>query len=342
MAYNVYMRKKYLLLIIVTFLSVFTLVQAQLFDFGLDKLDQNLSIEIIPTIPKPRSPLQINIESYSFNLNEANISWLVNGELVQKGVGIKTIKLVAGDPGQKISVGINVSSPVAGTFSKSLTIIPQDVNILWESAGYVPPFYPGKSLHSYENTLTLWVVSDFTASNSVKIPPQGLTYRWKRNGQLVTSGLGVGKNSLKIKGSALEKEEKMLVEVSTNDGTLTGSSEVVIANQFPLVVFYEKDPLYGIKYQNSISDTFNLTGQKEVTLKVVPYFFGVSSPTDPSLQFSWKVNEQEIFNQGEGDTITLRNESMGSGSSLISLIVQSLDKTYQTTAGQFFIEYSGN
>ena len=70
--------------------------------------------------------------SYDIDLDRSAITWFVNGKAVKSGVGEKTLSTKTGANGAPLVVRAEI---VAGgkTIIKERTIIPADVDILWEA-----------------------------------------------------------------------------------------------------------------------------------------------------------------------------------------------------------------
>jgi hypothetical protein len=89
-----------------------------------------------------------------------------------------------------------------------------------------------------------------------------------------------------IRQSYLNKKESLDVSATgIGTGVVTQKNfEVPIFK--PKILFYEKDPLLGIKYNRTLDSSFEVaSGEK--TIVAEPYFFGPSSALSPELDYAW-------------------------------------------------------
>jgi len=331
------MRRMPIFLIVVIALLAFNFADAQIVS-TLPNIRQNLSVEISPNNPGPFTPVDIRVNSYYYDLNQSDITWVANGQIIESGFGKNSVKIKTGSIGDLISITVLIKPPVDAPFESKISIIPEEVDLIWESEGYAPAFYPGKRMYAYENPLRVLAMPNFVSPNGQRVPQSGLVYKWTLNRGIQGSKSGLGKNQFVFTGSRFNNYETVGVEVSSPDGSLLAKKEITINPTSPLVLFYEKSPLYGIQYQNGINKSYKLEGQKEVSVVAVPYFFGVTTVNSPDLQFNWRVNGQNVLDQNEVDSLTLRNETEESGTASVSLNIRNSVRILQSTAGQFLIE----
>lgn len=304
----------------------------------LQSIQENLSIVASPEAPGPNESVQIMVRSHSYDLNQSEVVWSVNGAVVERGIGIDEINIITGDVGQRTLVTVQVAPPNRSPFSQSISIIPQEIDVIWESGGYIPAFYEGKSLYSTENPLTFWAVPNFRRADGSLIPKTSLVYRWFMNGKVLGNSSGLGKDTVKLLGSAFVSQEKIKVEVSTTDGSSKAIKEIAVSPVEPLVVLYQNHPLYGTEYQTALTGTFDLE-ESEISIEATPFYFGIDRVGDPTLKYNWKMNGQAI-NTGAGTgMITLRPEGNGGGVSQISLEIKNVEEVMQSARNSFNVRF---
>lgn len=282
-----------------------------------------LYLNINPTNPRPEDRARASVESYSTDLNSADISWFVNDSIVDRGMGIKTILFTTGKAGSETKVSVVIQTVDGLILEKEVFIKPTSVSLIWEADTYTPPFYKGKALFSHQAVLKVTALPEFIDTNGVPVSPSQLIYKWKRNGTVMNESSGFGKQTLSVKGAVITRPFSINVEITTTDGTLKGNASMVVASTNPTLLLYEESPAYGTRFAKAITDVFNLN-KEELTLIAVPYFFSVSYPDE--LNYSWLLNGTLIDNK---NMVTFRNENNQSGTSQLSVKTENVDKFLQ-------------
>ena len=110
-------------------------------------LSNELGVEIIPNYPEPNTVVFINLTLYTDDLNSADINWYKDGKSVLSGKGETKYSFRMGGVGEETTIEIKIKLLSGASFSKSFTLNPASVNLVWEANSFVPPFYKGKALH---------------------------------------------------------------------------------------------------------------------------------------------------------------------------------------------------
>jgi hypothetical protein len=216
---------------------------------------------------------------------------------------------------------------------QSIAINPSSVDLVWESQGYTPPFYKGKALFSYQNDVVI-IAMPHIVSGGKEISPKNLIYKWSKNGTVDEDQSGYGKDTFTVKGSILSRAFNVSVEVSSSDTTAVGNA--IVGPTDPLVVFYEKSPLYGIEFQEALQGTVAMQGQ-EMSVTAIPYFFG--SLDTKALSYDWKINGAEIDRDLSQSTRTFRYAAGTKGTSNISVSIQHDSKVLQLASQSFSLNF---
>lgn len=220
------------------FLALAAFASAQTFDpIRTGVIDQQISTTVNPENPSPGQSVTITLSGYGINLSAANISWSVNGARVERGTGITQFTLVAGKNGEAKNVIATISPSNGPTITKTFSISPQDVSILYESDGYIPSFYKGKAPYTKEGTVTLVAIPNLVA-NGVRLSPGSLTYKWIVDETVQGSKSGFGRNTFTYTGSILDMDTLVRVEVSSMSGATKGSATILLSPQNPEVLVY--------------------------------------------------------------------------------------------------------
>jgi hypothetical protein len=293
----------------------------------------DINITLIPDNPAPGDTVTASVTTYVSDINAATISWSLNGKVSASGIGNKTFTFKVGAAGTVTQLGISVRTKEGATMQQSIAINPSSVDLVWESQGYTPPFYKGKALFSYQNDVVI-IAMPHIVSNGKEISPKNLIYKWSKNGTVDEDQSGYGKDTFTVKGSILSRAFNVSVEVSSSDTTAVGNA--IVGPTDPLVVFYEKSPLYGIEFQEALQGTVAMQGQ-EMSVTAIPYFFG--SLDTKALSYDWKINGAEIDRDLSQSTRTFRYAAGTKGTSNISVSIQHDSKVLQLASQSFSLNF---
>jgi len=284
-----------------------------------------VQIDSSPSIPAPGQRVTIQVESFSTDLNAASIVWIVNGKTYAQGTGITSIQTTAPALGKELNILAVIMTVEGREIKKVMSIVPSSVDLIWESEGYTPPFYKGKALFAYENTLRITAIPHLVPPGGTKIDPRTLVYKWIVNDKVIQEQSGYGKQTLSFQ-SEIPRELDVRVEVGTRDGGRKGTASMILTPGDPSISFYEENPLYGVLYNKAIVNRVNLKNQ-EITIRAIPYNFTVSRSAP--LSFLWSINNLERPDLSTNQSITLRTKDDSEGSSAISLEIRNMRQILQ-------------
>lgn len=299
---------------------------------------QVLSFKVNPKNPKANQIVNVEIESFSVNLDRAErITWVLNGKVIARGAGLKTAQFRTGNLGSRSALDVAVESAERGTITESIVISPTEVNLLWEADSYTPPFYKGKALPASDAKITIVAMPEFINSKGRKLDTGELIFTWKRDGNALGSLSGRGKNSLEIRGPKVSSATLIQADVSSADDALLGVGEVLISAVLPKIVFYENDIIFGMKYENAIKNDFVLLNE-EIKVTAHPYFFSTQERVSPDFEYKWKVDGVSVESSpNDKSSIVLRKVGAGEGRAQVSLSIQNVDKILQSAKQSFSI-----
>lgn len=328
--------KNILVLIIILVLFGFTSSDAYS-----QAVPHSLDVRVV-TIPKSPGPLTrviLRLESFALDLDRSNVSWRLDGVLKLSGIGEKSFSFTTRDVGSQSTVSVSVVGEL-GTVNKTISFVPAEVVLLWESTdSYTPPFYKGKALPSSGSIMKIVAVPRLVTTSGNRLSADGLVYTWKKNSRArdFNTQSGRGENTILYRKDFLEKNESIEVSVSSFGGSINANGRISVQDEGPEIVFYEDHPLEGIKYERS-GDRFVMT-DREATLVAEPYFFS-SNKRGENLSFDWKVAKKKVVPGKESGFLTLRPEG-GSGNSILSLEVKHLSELLQFMKKSLTINFGG-
>ncbi len=313
-----------------------TFIHAQLSpEQALEQLTQTVSIKMSPQYPGPNSNVNISIESFSTDLDTSKITWSVDGATKSEGVGIKDLSLQTSASGKSVTVSILIEPQIGTSFIKTVIIQPGEVDLLWQGKTYTPPFYKGRALWSNQGQIIFFAVPHTSDENGTPLKSSNLIYRWSKDGTVLGNLSGTGKNSIVLTDSVLSLPQTITVEVLSDANTIVGRKSIRLASITPSVLIYEDSPLYGPLFNREVSEKFILNSQ-EVSFSAFPLFFSTISQAEPNISYSWSTNSTS---EQPGNRITFRAPESGSGSSNISLKIDSVSKLLQSTQRNFLVQF---
>ncbi len=294
MGYNTFMSFRFLFLnlTLVSFLAFYGLVSAQSFAGA----GESMSIFVSPENPNSGEEVSISISASGNKLDGASIIWSVDGKEFLNGVGVKEIKTMTPAIGAAKTVSVSAIFPDGSIHEQSIVLGGAKVFLVWESRTYAPQMYSGKTLHSKGAYVVFQAMPNFKDVDGNILNPKNLVYVWRKNGDVIKSFSGYGKDSLGMNDSEINSSTDIGVEVSSRDGSFTASQTITTSRRLPFVALYKHSLLFGTKFSEQ-GETIIGTG--EIGVRAVPFFF----PTDPEYPFLFPELSWKLF----GKTVDTKN-----------------------------------
>ena len=296
------------------------------------------SLIFIPSNPEPGAKVTARIETYDFDADRAFFTWEMDGAVLTKGTGEKSVSITSPELGKQKNIVVSVVTADSTSAKRTFPIIGQDVDMFWEAGTYVPFWYKGKALPVEESPIKIMAMPHLF-SKGVEIKRTNLVYEWYVNFEKDLNKSGTGKNSFVFNPPIYDSEYTISVKVSSLDGGIIfekGTSFDLAANS-PKIIFYESRPIEGVFSNNALNNETQLSSS-EISVKAEPFFF--SKRNLKNLKYEWTMNGETISSDTEPGIITLRTEG-GSGAANIGLrisnpisILQFAEKFLQINYGQ--------
>lgn len=275
-------------------------------------------VEFSPENPGPNASVTAQAISYTFDINRANIAWFLNGK--KAGAG-KMFSFRTGAIGSKTTVEALVTTYEGQKLNKSFSFQAAEVDLLWETATYVPYFYRGKALPSNRS-----VVKVTAFPFGLKLADSKLIYEWTLNDTKQTDQSGPAKKSFSFTSSR-SGDDIVEINVSTPDGTITGTNRVEIVASQPKISFYEENALEGPLYQKELGDNLDIN-KPEFIVRAEPYFFSLKNLAGAA--YEWMINDKIISTPQKPNLIRLTIPEGAKGYSTIKLSVQNQTNIFET------------
>ncbi len=316
---------------------VFSFGQQTSIPSQIPELEEQVSFIVTPDSPKTGDQIKIKAEAFGTDLTRAFITWKINGVTKKTGRGEQVFEFTNGTLGTTQNVFVSIV-PFGGgkNIEKTFSFTPQEVDVIWESRSYTPPFYKGKALPGYLGNIIAVAIPHFVNKNSVITNPLNPTYKWKQDYSIVNDQSGFLKNTFSLKGGYLLKPETIQVEVK--DDFLNKAKGEAFINFFaPEVLLYENNPLYGILHNKALTEIS--LKNKELSLAASPFFFETTSKKKGSLNYTWNINgtPSPIFNT---DTTLFRYDTNTEGKSLVNVLIKHPTNLLQEARNQVTINLS--
>lgn len=275
-------------------------------------LDNNepFTVSISPQYPRPFSRVVLTPTSGALSLAGATMTVLVGGKQTYQGPS-QAITVSLGAAGTLTPVKVTMT--VGGkTYSKTLSLQPQDVVVIAEPISSAPALYPGKPLTPVDGDVRVVAVANMKTSVGKSLPSASLVYSWTVDNTKINASSGIGRNTIVVASPLQYRNREVSVSVQSQDGALVGGASLSLAPAEPVVRIYRNDPLLGILYDHALSNSYRIEGS-ESSLVGVPYSFSTSDGA-PLLQ--WFLNGSAAQT---GATLTLRPTGAGTGTASLSL-----------------------
>ena len=295
-------------------------------------------VNLSPENPGPNQDVYASLESYTTDINAAAITWKVNGKMEKSGTGEKSFSFITGGFNTTTTVEITVVTREGETISQTLAIKPVAIDLMWQSSGFVPPFYKGKTLYSWQNPITFIALPHFFSSSGEEIPAKNLIYKWTRNGSVDAANSGYGLSTFTVFPDIISRPLNIRVEVTSPDSESVGRAAVTASPVDPSVILYKKSPLYGIEFQHAMEGAIPLSESKEITVIAEPFYFGSFDPSSPTLRYTWRVNGASLPSAFSRVQVFRQKEGV-SGISLISLSLENSEKILQLADTRFNLKF---
>lgn len=317
------------------FLLFSSIVYAQI-PTSLGGLDLSLSSEN----PVPGQTVTITARSYTIDINSAKINWLVNNSSVKSGIGATVLEVKAPALGKTLSVKVSATTPEGKIETGTIVVGSGSVDMIFETDGYVPPFFRGKISPVYQNAVKIIAIPHLANSSGVEYDPKTLIYQWQKNDRAIENQSGYGKQSITLVGDLVPRAYDLRVDVWSRDNVAHGQGLVEVAVSEPVITFYVDDPSYGTLFNRAIDSIVRIGSQKETAILAVPFGFNESASENGSLEWSWLINSAAHNELSSSKSIVLRAPDNSAGSSNVRLDIRNTDKILQGASGGFSASFS--
>ncbi len=307
---------------------------------GVPSNSGGLTISSSVANPRPGQSVTLTASSYTIDLGAASISWTAGGKILGKGTGLSKISVQAPDAGKKLTVNVTAVSPGGISIASSITLASGAVDMIVEPAGYVHPFFRGKTPVAYQNKVKIIAIPHLSNSSGVEYDPANLVYKWEQGSSVLQDQSGYGRQSVVIAGSMVPRPYLVTVTVTTRDGASVGSGSVSVAQESPTVTLYRNDLLYGPLFNYALGSQLYLGTKREAGVLAVPYGFNVPATRGGNLAYSWLINGAQHPELSANRSITARAPDDKPGSSNIRLTISNTEDILQEAGASLSVTWN--
>lgn len=292
---------------------------------------EDFEIRLTPEYPEPNTTTKAKIVSFTFNVDASNITWSLNGKIIEQGLGKKEVEFETGNIGSILSLSVFVITNNNQQVENKKEFRVVETDILWDANTYTPFFYKGKSESIIYNKIDVTALPHGFSSNK-----NNLIYTWNKNYKKEVDFSGTGKDTYSFIFSELRDSEKIGVEITNLDKTEVYKKTITITKRDPEVLFYEEHPLEGPLFQKAILDNFEVK-QQDTVARAEPYFFPKEDVNN--ISFNWSIGGKTISTLSRKNIIGLTVPINSDGESTINLVVKNTQKLFQEIASNFNIKF---
>lgn len=252
----------------------------------------SIFVDMIPETPGALQNVTIKLKSYSYNILGSKITWTVDGKIVLSEIGAIEYSFKTKEVGKATNIVITILTG-GETIQKGISIQPQDVDMLWEAPdSYVPPFYKGKALPATEGQIRVVAFPIVKSSGGTPVKTNDFIYKWSKDFSYIQNASGYNKQAFSLTSSYFNDQETVSVEIVGISQQYTAKKTIKIKPVAPKIIFYKKDPEWGVFYNKILGKDSSVT--TGTTIIAAPYNFSPKNPSSPFLRYTWLINNKTV------------------------------------------------
>jgi hypothetical protein len=289
-----------------------------------------LAVTLTPNSPGAYRTVTAEAQSYSVDLNQSNINWYVNDQLLASGRGNTSFSFKTGSLGSVTTLTV-IANTTGGEIRVDRSLQTAEVDLIWEANTYTPVWYKGKALFTPTAGLTFTAIPSIITSDGTQANPRDVVYTWRQDGRVLGSQSGYGRNVFRISPSMIDESIRISVTAEVEDMKAQSAASVTLSGERVLV--YKDDPLLGVLSNNAVSGAFELL-EDEVSFRAFPLHFTTNSSSDLSLEYSWQLGNTVI---PDANNVVTFKQTGEEGVARISLVVENKTNFLQKAVSAFDI-----
>lgn len=294
------------------------------FSFAVAEITADVVLE--PENPSPKSNVTLRLESYSFDVNTAMISWQIGGKTIKSGQGEKSLTIKVGDVGDQTVVTVTAETADGSSIKQAITVSPSSVILLYEAPkSYVPLLYEGRSLPSDGALVRVTAIPQISDGRGAA-SPSTLSYTWYMNDSVIKEASGLGKQTAVVYLDFLNNKDDIKVIVRSARGN-SATKTITIYPHRILPLVYTYDQILGPNFSTLIERRFEAV--KDFTLNLQPLYISTGESKEPT--YIWFLDGLPSTPLG-GRTLSLHPKENSYGTKMLSISLTGPDKRIQKSS----------
>ncbi len=268
--------------------------------------DDELKYTMLPNYPGAYEHVNIELKSNYFDLDSSEVSYFLDGKLVDKQIGLHNITFKTKGIGQKSEIKLVIKKYNGEIKTKIIKVIPAEVFLTYEIIKpYRPIGYLGKSIALSDSELRIFAFADMVDENQKRIDPANLIYQWYVNFEIDPENSGYGKRTYYISRlNAYPRKTDITVKVYTPGGRVIAKKTLHFEPHRTEVDFYLINSNLPFSFKN-INNPDIISPTLDAKIMAVPYFM---NNLVYESNVTWKINGKEAESViGKPFTIILSN-----------------------------------
>jgi len=281
------------------------------------------NITLTPENPLPNSTVTLSLESYSFDVNTAMITWQVAGRTILSGQGERALSIKTGNVGDTTTVTVRANVADGSYIQQSIKVTPSSVTLLYEAPqSYVPLLYEGRSLPADGALVRVSALPEIS-DNGRPVSPSNLSYTWYMNDTVVRNMSGLGRQSALFRLDYLNTKDEIKVIVRSPLGN-TAMKTINIYPHSVMPLIYTYNQILGSDFATVVYQRFETV--RNFTFKLEPFYVSINEDKEPT--YTWFLDRLPSTPTG-GRILSLQPQENSYGTKMLSIDVTGPDKRVQ-------------
>lgn len=281
------------------------------------------TLTLAPQYPAPGASVTVTALSGNIDLANATMQVSVGNASVYKGA-VKSVEVPVGKVGELTTIRVTITANGA-SYSKTVSVRPQDLVLVSEPLSTAPPLYLGKAGTPLGGSVRIVAIASFRDGAGRSLDPAALSYAWTMDGARQAAMSGIGKNVVVVASPLQYRDRSVSVTVASGNGSFVSGAALSIVPVLPHLRIYENDPLLGVRFDRALGGAYEIRGA-EAPLFAALYSFPILASA-PAV--TWYLNGRAAES---GPSITLRPTGRGAGTASLSLVAAIGDVARATSA----------
>lgn len=250
--------------------------------------NRGVGVRLLPESAPPGGTVRVSvINNTGSSLDRATIAWFVDGEEQVRGVALTSADLTMPNRHGRAEVGVRVELPSGAAYEGSAAVSLASLAVVWEGRTYTFPTYAGRARLVPQSTLAAHAVATIVENGRV-VPPSDIVFVWSARRTSLPTIRGLGRDSVALSAGSFGYDFVLEVTATAPGGT-QARALVPVRYSRPRIIFYERHPLLGMRYDRFADSLVTTRESAEVVAE--PMYFAAERRDDELLSYFWEYND---------------------------------------------------